>query len=91
MKKVLKNVKDRVFITKGDVNENVDFAPVTYDMYVGKTVFSIPYFGHIMNYIHSITGVVILITVTISQYLIKCLLSDEENDTNKNKLNLEKD
>lgn len=79
-----KDDKNKVFITKGDANENVDFAPVPYNMYVGKTVFSIPYFGYIINYIHSIQGMVILVTVVISQGLLSCLLKDDEEDENIN-------
>ncbi len=75
-----KDDKNKVFITKGDANENVDFAPVPYGMYVGKTVFSIPYFGYIMNYVHSLTGVVILITVAISQSLLSRLLKDDPDE-----------
>lgn len=30
-----KDDKNKNFITKGDANENVDFAPVPYDMYEG--------------------------------------------------------
>lgn len=83
-----KDDKNKVFITKGDANENVDFAPVPYDMYVGKTVFSIPYFGYIMNYVHSIQGMVILVTVVISQGLLSRLLKDDEEDEKTN-INIE--
>ncbi len=79
-----KDDKSKMFITKGDANENVDFAPVPYNMYVGKTVFSIPYFGYIMNYVHSIQGMVILVTVVISQGLLSRLLKDDEEDENIN-------
>ena len=75
-----KDDKNKVFITKGDANENVDFAPVPYGMYVGKTLFSIPYFGYIMKYVHSLTGVVILITVAISQSLLSRLLKDDPDE-----------
>lgn len=42
------------FLTKGDNNEAVDFAPVSYEQVTGKVVFHIPYFGYIHTWLHNI-------------------------------------
>ena len=82
---VEKNNKSKTFVTKGDANKTNDFAPVEYSQLVGKTEFSIPYFGYLMNYIHSIKGMVILVAVVFSQILLSYLLKDdEENEKEEN-------
>ncbi|HAY11917.1 MAG: Type I signal peptidase [Candidatus Falkowbacteria bacterium GW2011_GWC2_38_22] len=37
------------YITKGDANENVDFEPVKKEKVFGKVLFSVPYFGYVID------------------------------------------
>lgn len=48
--------EDNTFTTKGDANENNDFAPVRFDQYKGKTIFSVPYLGRIISKVKTKTG-----------------------------------
>ena len=43
-------------ITKGDMNENPDPAPVTRENYIGKTVFALPYGGEVIGFMQSVQG-----------------------------------
>ncbi len=91
---VEKDDKTKTFMTKGDANEVNDFAPVDYDMYVGKTVFSIPYLGYLMSYINTTRGKIIIVTIVLAMFLSHYLLDDneenEENEKMKNKKTEEK-
>lgn len=83
-----KDDKNKVFITKGDANENVDFAPVPYDMFLGKTIFSIPYFGYLMSYINSTKGKIIIVTMVLVIFLSHYLLDNNEEDEKENELKI---
>ena len=51
------DAENRQFITKGDNNDNMDFAPVPFDNVVGKVAFSVPILGYISLYIKSAKGI----------------------------------
>lgn len=57
------------YITKGDNNETVDDEIVTYDMIVGKVIYTMPRFGLFMKYLKNkaffITCVLVLILIMI--------------------------
>ncbi len=78
-----KNDDKKIFITKGDANKTIDFAPVKYDQFVGKTEFSIPYFGYLMTYIHSFKGMFFLAILLISQNLLSYLLDNDDKEKQK--------
>lgn len=48
------------FTTKGDANNMEDIAPVDFENFRGKTIFSIPYVGYFIKSIQSREGVFIL-------------------------------
>lgn len=47
------------FITKGDANETVDYAPVSKKQIVGKYMLSIPYLGYFVSWLNSRVGRVV--------------------------------
>jgi signal peptidase len=49
--------------TKGDANNAMDSLPVTKNLIVGKTIFSIPYFGYPVTFVKTQMGFVLLIVV----------------------------
>lgn len=55
--------KSRRFTTKGDNNESVDFIPVSFDRYIGKEVFHIPFLGYILAAFKTAAGVWIVLSV----------------------------
>lgn len=62
------NKDDRSFITKGDNNDAIDSAPVTFDRFLGVTVFSLPLLGELSTFIYSangIAGIVIAFAIAI--------------------------
>ncbi len=78
-----KNDDTKTFVTKGDANKTNDFAPVGYNQFVGKTEFSIPYFGYLMTYIHSFKGMFFLAILLISQNLLSYLLDNDDQKKQK--------
>ena len=64
---------ERAFITKGDNNDTVDSAPVSYERLLGITVFSLPYLGELSTLIYSvngIAGIVIAFSVAIFCWIV---------------------
>ena len=64
------NVTHRVFevgetqiITKGDANKVNDQEPVNVNQILGKVFYIIPYFGHLIMFIKTIPGLIILIII----------------------------
>ena len=51
------------FITKGDANETADLEPVPANNIVGKTVFSLPYAGYVINFAQTTTGYITIFIV----------------------------
>lgn len=62
------NKDDRSFITKGDNNDTIDSAPVSFDRFLGIAVFSLPLLGTLSTFIYSangIAGIVIAFAIAI--------------------------
>lgn len=74
--------ESKYFITKGDAND-INDAPVPFDNFVGKTEFSIPYFGYVMDWLANGKNKIILIGVFISQTLLNLLLKEENENEKK--------
>lgn len=53
----------RVFITKGDNNDNVDGKPVSFDSLKGKPIFNIPYLGYFADFVTNPPGRYVAIAV----------------------------
>ena len=54
--RVIQINEDNTFTTKGDANNTEDLAPVSFESYKGKTIFSIPYLGKVMSLFQTSTG-----------------------------------
>ncbi len=52
-----------IFITKGDANNGPDSTETLKSQIIGKTYFSIPYVGYIINYTKTQQGLIILIII----------------------------
>lgn len=72
------NKEDKTFTTKGDANKTEDIAPVPFDNYIGKTIFSIPNLGFIFQWISSMKNKMFLIVLFIIQWLILEILETKE-------------
>lgn len=70
---------DNTFTTKGDANQTEDLAPVKYDWFRGKTAFTIPYAGYILDIFQTKIGVFTLILVT-GLNIIYFIFSDDEKE-----------
>ena len=57
---------DNTFTTKGDANQTEDLVPVKFENFVGKTVFSIPYLGYLLQLVQTQTGRFILLLQLIN-------------------------
>ena len=72
-------------ITKGDANENTDFAPVSRSSILGKYLFSIPYLGYIYSYISNPYLLLVLISLfgvdLIISLINQLLISKKEEQT----------
>ncbi len=51
------------YITKGDANENEDIESVSEDSIIGKTFFSLPLLGYIVNFAKQPTGFILMIII----------------------------
>lgn len=51
---------DETFTTKGDANNTVDSNSVSFNDYIGETMFSIPYLGFLLSSMKSKTGILII-------------------------------
>lgn len=56
-------IRDNQFVTKGDANQVTDQEPLNIDHVLGKVVYTIPRFGHLIMFIKTIPGLVILIII----------------------------
>ena len=80
--------EDNTFTTKGDANETEDMAPVMFENYRGKTIFSIPYLGRIMSAFKTKIGC--FITFTVIGLNIVCIIFSNNDDDEKNKVSKNK-
>lgn len=77
------------FRTQGDANELEDAAAVLASQVVGKPIFTIPYLGYLVTYIHSQTGRYATIAVGTTLLLLVILpdiVLGEDNKKKKNSL-----
>ena len=75
---------DNTFTTKGDANQTEDLAPVKFENYKGKTMFSIPYLGYIVNAIKTRTGHFIFFSL-IGLNIVHLIFSKEDEEKKINK------
>ncbi len=75
--------ENNTFVTKGDSNANADFAPVTFEQYRGKTIFSIPYLGNLINSFKTKTGKFI-IGIIIGLNIVCIVFSEDKTKEEKN-------
>lgn len=61
------------FQTKGDANDTVDNALVSYDEVIGKPIFTIPYLGYLAMYIQTKSGKCFLIALGVVTMLLMFL------------------
>ena len=69
------------FRTKGDANNVADGSLVEKDQIIGSPVFTIPFLGYLANYIHSPSGIYVVIAIAIAIIcfvLIVDILSDDK-------------
>lgn len=79
------DAEKRLFITKGDANDNADQKPVKFENYKGITVFSLPLLGYVSNFIQNPPGlyitiglaVLLAIVVFLPDFLKKKKVKDE--------------
>jgi signal peptidase I len=55
--------EEYVYKTKGDANKSADISLVSEDLVLGKVVFSVPYFGHLIDFTKTQTGFILLIVI----------------------------
>jgi signal peptidase len=60
--------------TKGDNNDHADYWTVTNDELVGKVVGNIPYLGHIPLFVHTPTGITIILLVIVVLILLEFVI-----------------
>ena len=75
----------RTFVTRGDANEDVDAGVVTPDRLVGKVVFVVPYVGHVVGFVDSPVGFVVLVILPIGA-LIATEVADLVLDARRTRL-----
>lgn len=75
--------ENNTFTTKGDANENEDLAPVKFEDYKGKTIFSIPYLGKLITSCKTRTGHFIVFLIIGLNIL--CLIFSGDNERNSKK------
>lgn len=59
------DAEKRLFITKGDANDNADQKPVKFENYKGITIFSLPLLGYVSNFIQNPPGLYITIGLAV--------------------------
>lgn len=76
--RVIKINEDSTFTTKGDANQTEDLAPVKFEDFKGKTIFSIPYLGYLLQVIQTRLGKFILFTIIGINIIYFIFASDEK-------------
>ena len=51
------------YITKGDANDDQDFAPVSPEQFVGKAVFAVPYIGYAVEALQQREALIAIATI----------------------------
>ena len=71
-------ITDEGYITKGDNNDNVDFAPVAHENVIGTVMFAVPEVGYFFKWVTSIQGIIIVITLCTALFLAGLLTTGKE-------------
>ena len=87
------DITENGIITKGDANENVDFAPIVKEQIIGENVLQIEYIGNLFKgfpNILLISIIVFAVAVMMSLDILSSLLLEEEaNDEKKDKMDID--
>lgn len=78
--RVVKINENNTFTTKGDANKTEDLAPVKFENFRGKTIFSIPYIGYLLRAIQTREGICILLIATGINIVYYVFTSDDKNE-----------
>ena len=68
----------------GDANEKEDLIPVEYSRFIGKVVFSVPFYGYIAAFISSQIGKIILILILFILIFVSFLSENKNKAGEKN-------
>ncbi len=61
---VIENLKEeKLFITKGDANEEADRERVNEKLVVGKVIWSLPFIGHVVSFAKTRVGLILLVVI----------------------------
>lgn len=55
--------EEKVFVTKGDANEEPDSEKITQDRILGKVIFSVPWLGYPVAFAKTTEGLILLIVI----------------------------
>ena len=75
---------DNTFTTKGDANQTEDLAPVKFENFKEKTVFTIPYLGKALKLIQTRNAVFILV-VAVGLTIVYAIFSEDDEKKKKSK------
>lgn len=81
---------DNTFTTKGDANQTEDLAPVKFEEFGGKTIFSLPYLGYLLQSMQTRTGIFILLTTVGLNVVLLIFLSEDKEKEQEEKTKGEK-
>ena len=82
--------ENNTFITKGDANDNEDLAPVKFEDFKGKTIFSIPYLGKFITMCKTKIGHFIIFLIIGLNILFLIFSKDNDKKIKQIKLKEEK-
>lgn len=80
---------DNELITKGDANTSEDIAPISRDKVIGKTVFSIPYVGFVIERIKGKMLIYIAALILLLNIMMNMLVSGFEEEKKTKPLAIE--
>lgn len=71
------NVVSGIFHTKGDANEQEDPMPVSYEAYIGRVVYSLPYAGALLTVMTSFYGKITAMGVVVLGVILHVIGSEK--------------
>lgn len=75
--------ENNTFTTKGDANETEDLAPVKFEDFGGKTMFSIPYLGYAAQSLQSRTAIFVVLVIVGLNIIYLIFSSDDKKEKNE--------
>lgn len=81
--RVVADNNDGTLTTKGDANENEDFAPIKAEQVVGTVVFNIPKLGYVTNFLQSIKGIIVAV-VLVGIAIVSSFITDSHDESENN-------